>query len=266
MLGPDRSVERAAKAQIPTRYGKAVMYGYRGIQDRGEHLALVFGSPERERAPLVRIHSECFTCDVFGSLRCDCGLQLDAALRQIAGYGTGVVVYLRQEGRGIGLLNKLRAYALQENGLDTVDANRALGFADDLRDYRIGADMLADLGIGTVRLLSNNPDKIRGLEQWGIRVVERKPLVIAPVVENVAYTDGPFVETRRTKYTQANAHLRTFYEKLKSEGDRNVYYVPAPPLLGDDAEGTVDGTHPTDLGFLRMAETVGTALQPLVGR
>lgn len=186
-LARHRSVERAAVAQLPTRYGKAVMFGYRSVHDSSEHLALVFGSPAREEAPLVRIHSECFTGDVFGSLRCDCGPQLDAALRQIAGNGSGVVIYLRQEGRGIGLLNKLRAYALQEDGLDTVDANRALGFADDLRDYRIGADMLADLGIGTIRLLSNNPDKIRGLVQWGIQVVAREPLVIEPVTENIAY-------------------------------------------------------------------------------
>lgn len=181
------SVERAATAQLPTHYGKAVMVGYRGTRDEGEHLALIFGSPELELAPLVRIHSECFTGDVFGSLRCDCGPQLDAALRRIADNGSGIIIYLRQEGRGIGLLNKLKAYALQEEGLDTVDANRALGFADDLRDYRIGADMLADLGIDSVRLLSNNPDKVRGLEQWGVRVAKRHPLVIAPVSENVDY-------------------------------------------------------------------------------
>lgn len=183
----ERSVVRVAEASLPTRYGRARMVGYRSLVDGNEHVALVFGTPEVESAPLVRIHSECFTGDVFGSLRCDCGPQLDRAICTIVANGSGVIVYLRQEGRGIGLLNKLKAYALQEEGLDTVEANLALGFASDGRDYRVGADMLADLGIRRVRLLSNNPDKISALNGLGIDVTERVPLLVAPGTENREY-------------------------------------------------------------------------------
>jgi 3,4-dihydroxy 2-butanone 4-phosphate synthase/GTP cyclohydrolase II len=185
----DRVAERVAAVTIPTPHGVARMVGYRGLRDDGEHVAVVYGDPTRADAPLVRVHSECFTGDVFGSLRCDCGPQLDASVRAIAAAGDGVILYLRQEGRGIGLLNKLRAYALQEQGLDTVEANLALGFEPDARDYRIGADMLRDLGVDRVRLLSNNPEKIAGLERAGIAVVERVPILVAPVVENVGYLE-----------------------------------------------------------------------------
>ena len=185
----DRVAERVAAVTIPTPHGVARMVGYRGLRDDGEHVAVVYGDPARVGAPLVRVHSECFTGDVFGSLRCDCGPQLDASVRAIAAAGDGVILYLRQEGRGIGLLNKLRAYALQEQGLDTVEANLALGFEPDARDYQIGADMLRDLGVERVRLLSNNPEKIAGLERAGIAVVERVPILVAPVVENVGYLE-----------------------------------------------------------------------------
>jgi 3,4-dihydroxy 2-butanone 4-phosphate synthase/GTP cyclohydrolase II len=164
------------------------------VSDGGEHAALVYGSPGVARAALVRVHSECFTGDIFGSLRCDCGSQLDAAMRAIVEAGSGIVVYLRQEGRGIGLLNKIRAYALQEQGLDTVEANQALGLAPDARDYRVGADMLRDLGVTRVRLMSNNPEKIRGLERWGIDVVERVPLVLQPMHDNFRYMETKAVK------------------------------------------------------------------------
>lgn len=178
---------RAAEAALPTRYGAMRVVGYEGLADGGEHVALVRGDLALAEAPLVRVHSECLTGDVFGSLRCDCGPQLDLALRAIAAERAGAVLYLRQEGRGIGLLNKIRAYALQERGLDTVEANEALGFEPDARDYGVAAAMLADLGVSAVRLLSNNPAKIDGLERLGVRVIERVPLVVDPVEDNVAY-------------------------------------------------------------------------------
>lgn len=181
--------QRVAKVAMPTEYGVFSMIGYRNLADGSEHLALVYGEPASSPSPLVRVHSECFTGDVLGSLRCDCGPQLDSALRAIVAEGAGVVVYLRQEGRGIGLLNKLRAYELQELGFDTVEANLALGFDEDGRDYRIGADMLRDLGISSIRLLSNNPEKLSALSSYGITVSERVPLVIQPVPENRRYME-----------------------------------------------------------------------------
>jgi 3,4-dihydroxy 2-butanone 4-phosphate synthase/GTP cyclohydrolase II len=150
---------------------------YHSALDDEDHLALVLGEPAKARAPLVRVHSQCLTGDVFGSLRCDCGAQLRAALKRVAAEKTGVVLYMRQEGRGIGLANKIHAYALQERGLDTVEANRRLGFSDDLRDYGVGAQILADLGLRNIRLMTNNPRKVIGLEGYGIRIVEIIPLV-----------------------------------------------------------------------------------------
>lgn len=193
-LDPESTAQRVAKVAMPTEYGVFSMIGYRNLADGSEHLALVYGDPASNSSPLVRVHSECFTGDVLGSLRCDCGPQLDSALRAIVADGAGVVVYLRQEGRGIGLLNKLRAYELQERGFDTVEANLALGFVEDGRDYRIGADILRDLGISSIRLLSNNPEKLSALSSYGIAVSERVPLVIQPVPENRRY-----METKESK-------------------------------------------------------------------
>ncbi len=188
-LDTESTAQRVAKVAMPTEHGMFSMIGYRNLADGSEHLALVHGEPASRPSPLVRVHSECFTGDVLGSLRCDCGPQLDGALRAIVAEGAGVVVYLRQEGRGIGLLNKLRAYELQERGFDTVEANLALGFVEDGRDYRIGADMLRDLGISSIRLLSNNPEKFSALSSHGITVSERVPLVIQPVPENRRYME-----------------------------------------------------------------------------
>ena len=182
-------VVRAARVKLPTDFGDFILYGYESPRDGKEHLAIV-KEPARlvKRAPwLTRIHSECLTGDVLGSHRCDCGPQLELALRRIEEQGRGVVLYLRQEGRGIGLLNKLRAYELQERGLDTVDANQQLGFAADLRDYGVAASILADLGISKVRLMTNNPRKVEGLEERGVEVVEREPIELPPNFSNARY-------------------------------------------------------------------------------
>ncbi|GMA51545.1 riboflavin biosynthesis protein RibBA [Alicyclobacillus contaminans] len=179
-------VERAAEAELPTAFGTFRAVVYTNQLDDKEHIALVKG--EMDGAPtLVRVHSECLTGDAFGSLRCDCGPQLHAALRQIEAAGKGVLLYLRQEGRGIGLLNKIRAYALQEQGADTVEANRQLGFPPDLRDYGIGAQILYDLGVRSMRLLTNNPRKVRGIEGHGLTVVERVPLEVERNPHNERY-------------------------------------------------------------------------------
>jgi len=178
-------VSRYAASTIPTDYGPIEAIVYRAGED--EHLALVSRERETDDAWLVRVHSECWTGEVLRSHKCDCRGQLDEALRRVAEDKHGVVVYLRQEGRGIGLGNKIRAYALQEQGMDTVEANRALGFADDARSYEIAADILRDLGVARVRLLTNNPAKVAGLERGGIEVVERVPLVVAHTDESAAY-------------------------------------------------------------------------------
>jgi 3,4-dihydroxy 2-butanone 4-phosphate synthase/GTP cyclohydrolase II len=180
-------VERVAEARLPTEHGIFRAVGYRGANGE-EHLALVFGDLAGGPPPLVRVHSECLTGDVFGSLRCDCGPQLQAALAEVAAAGRGVVLYLRgHEGRGIGLLHKLRAYRLQDDGADTVDANLELGLPADSRDYGIGASMLADLGVHAVRLLTNNPAKQTGLEAYGLTVSERVPMPVLATTENLAY-------------------------------------------------------------------------------
>ena len=163
------------------------MLGYSNELDANEHVALVKGEPLDTTAPLVRIHSACLTGDIFHSLRCDCGPQLDKAMHIIEEEGTGIVLYMQQEGRGIGLINKLRTYELQEQGYDTVEANVILGFPPELRDYAICAQMLKDLGINAVRLMTNNPDKIKGLTRYGINVIERVPIEIKAEQHNVRY-------------------------------------------------------------------------------
>lgn len=183
----EKLVRKVDEASLPTKYGEFTAVAYESILDGQGHLALVKGDLSRVEAPLVRVHSECLTGDVFGSRRCDCGEQLARAMEMIAKEGVGVLLYMRQEGRGIGLLNKIRAYKLQDQGKDTVEANEALGFPPDLRDYGIGAQILADLGLKKIRLLTNNPRKIAGLEGHGLQVVARIPIEIRPQKYNQFY-------------------------------------------------------------------------------
>ncbi|MDD5007081.1 MAG: bifunctional 3,4-dihydroxy-2-butanone-4-phosphate synthase/GTP cyclohydrolase II [Syntrophorhabdaceae bacterium] len=184
----EKLVRRVAETRIPTRYGgEFKLIGYENDIDKETHLALVKGDITPDDVVLVRVHSECFTGDVLGSMRCDCGEQLHSALKMIEKEKKGVFLYMRQEGRGIGLLNKLKAYNLQDHGHDTVEANLALGFSADLRDYGIGAQILNDIGVRKMRLLTNNPKKIKGLEGYGLQVLERTPLEMEPTKDNIAY-------------------------------------------------------------------------------
>lgn len=191
----ERTIDAIARARVPTVRGDFVAHAYRGLLDESEHVAFVLGDPAAADAALVRVHSECLTGDVFGSLRCDCGDQLDAAMARVAEEGAGVVIYLRgHEGRGIGLVHKIRAYALQDRGHDTVEANLALGLPVDSRTYGVAAQILVDLGVRRIRLLTNNPEKLAGLAGYGLTEVERVPLPIAPNPENVRY-----LETKRAR-------------------------------------------------------------------
>ena len=183
----EKLIERVAEARLPTKYGEFTAIAYKSSVDVGEHIALAMGQWEADEPILVRIHSECLTGDVFGSLRCDCGEQIQLALSILGREGKGVFLYMRQEGRGIGLHNKIKAYSLQDNGLDTVDANRKLGFEPDLRHYGIGAQILQDLGVGKLRLLTNNPRKIVGLSGFGLEIVERVPVEASVNDENRQY-------------------------------------------------------------------------------
>ena len=200
MKQPDSSTyvmnfDKVPRAKLPTRLGDFIIHGFRDLDSGEEAVALVVGNPDPASIALVRIHSQCLTGDVFGSLRCDCRQQLEMALAMIAARGTGVLIYEQQEGRGIGLMAKLQAYALQDSGLDTVEANQRLGFKADQREFLMPAEILRALGIRQVRLLSNNPDKVAALQRAGIRVTERVPCEIAP-----------------TEYT--HEYLRTKQEKL----------------------------------------------------
>ena len=185
----EKLVQRVAEAKLPTKFGEFTAMAYRSKVDADEHVALVYGDVVSGDAVLVRVHSECLTGDVFASLRCDCGQQLAMAMQAVVSEGRGVILYMRQEGRGIGLHNKLRAYALQDQGMDTVEANELLGFAADLRDYGIGAQILADIGLERIRLLTNNPRKVVGLEGHGLKVVETVPIVAPPNTYNASYLE-----------------------------------------------------------------------------
>lgn len=193
-LRHEKLVQRVAEAKLPTAYGDFMAMAYRSAVDAAEHVALVKGDISTDDPVLVRVHSECLTGDVFGSLRCDCGAQIQMALESIAKEDRGVFLYMRQEGRGIGFHNKLRAYALQDQGMDTVEANIALGFGADLRDYGVGAQILADLGLHNIRLLTNNPKKVIGLESYGIKIVETVPLIAPCTPYNIHY-----LETKQKK-------------------------------------------------------------------
>ena len=183
----EKMIQRVAEARLPTSYGEFTAVAFQSEVDSSEHLALVMGEVETDEPVLIRVHSECLTGDVFGSRRCDCGAQIDLALRLIAEEGRGVFLYMRQEGRGIGLHNKIKAYALQDTGLDTVEANARLGFGPDLRHYGIGAQILVDLGVKSMRLLTNNPKKVIGLEAYGLKLVERVPIIVPTTPENEGY-------------------------------------------------------------------------------
>ena len=204
----EKLVRRMAQSSLPTRYGDFVAIAYKSTIDPDEHVALVKGDISGEGPVLVRVHSECLTGDIFGSLRCDCGDQIALAMQAIAQEGRGVFLYMRQEGRGIGLHNKIAAYALQDQGMDTVEANESLGFPVDLRDYGIGAQILVDLGLRDIRLLTNNPKKVVGLEGYGLRVVETLPLIARPNPINIHY-----LETKQQKM----GHLLEMEELTEEE-------------------------------------------------
>ncbi|MFA5375815.1 MAG: bifunctional 3,4-dihydroxy-2-butanone-4-phosphate synthase/GTP cyclohydrolase II [Dehalococcoidia bacterium] len=190
----ERLVTRVAEAKLPTKFGNFKIIAYKSTTDPDEHLAMVMGEVNTDKPVLVRVHSQCLTGDVFHSMRCDCGEQIEIAMKRIADEGCGVVLYMRQEGRGIGIHNKIKAYALQDKGMDTVEANISLGFKADQRDYGIGAQILADLGIRNMRLMTNNPKKMSGLESYGLKITEQLPITTKPNPINRRY-----LETKQQK-------------------------------------------------------------------
>ena len=217
----DRLVERVVATRLPTAFGDFEAIGYRSLIDDKHHVALVKGVVDGAPDVLVRVHSECLTGDVFHSLRCDCGEQLESALAMIENEGRGVLLYLSQEGRGIGLLNKLRAYKLQEEGLDTVDANLRLGLPADLRDYGIGAQILVDLGLSSIRILTNNPKKIRGLEGYGLSVSAQIPIVHTPNPHNEAYLRAKADRMGHTLHHQGlNLDEQLIHEEHEHDAER----------------------------------------------
>ena len=223
----DKLVERVVTTRLPTAHGDFAVVGYRSLVDDKHHVAMVKGDVDGAPDVLVRVHSECLTGDVFHSLRCDCGEQLESALAMIEREGSGVLLYLAQEGRGIGLLNKLKAYNLQDQGLDTVDANLELGLPVDLRDYGIGAQILVDLGLSSIRILTNNPKKIRGLEGYGLSVTEQIPIVHAANPHNERY-----LQAKRDRLGHALHHqglpLDEQMVHAEHEHDRDVAGAPRP--------------------------------------
>ncbi len=236
-LENQRFVNRKAQANLPSLFGGFKAIGYKNELDGSEHVALVKGSPGVLKEPvLVRMHSECLTGDAFGSLRCDCRPQLEAALSRIEQEGEGVVVYLRQEGRGIGLINKLKAYSLQDGGLDTVEANEKLGFPADLRNYGVGAQILTDLGIHRLKLLTNNPRKIAGLGGYGLQVESRVPLVICPGDHNAAYLAvkriklGHLIEDNTSNKSQQGNHIVLFWDGNISNQSKSYLLKKAESL------------------------------------
>jgi len=229
----EKLVERVVATKLPTAFGDFVAVGYRSLVDNKHHVALVKGEVEGAEDVLVRVHSECLTGDVFHSLRCDCGEQLESALAMIEGDGSGVLLYLSQEGRGIGLLNKLRAYKLQEEGLDTVDANLRLGLPADLRDYGIGAQILVDLGLTSIRILTNNPKKISGLAGYGLSVTDQVPIEQVPNPHNEAYLDAKREKLGHTLHHQG---LALDEEMIRSEHEQDRFREEQASQSGPGAE------------------------------
>ncbi len=215
----DRLVERIVATSLPTGFGVFTAVGYCALEDGKHHVALVKGEVAGVDAVLVRVHSECLTGDVFHSLRCDCGEQLESALAMIEEEGRGVLLYLSQEGRGIGLLDKLRAYKLQEEGFDTVDANLELGLPIDLRDYGVGAQILADLGLSSIRVLTNNPEKISGLEGHGLAVVAQVPIQAVPNPHNEAYLRAKRERMGHVLHHQGDLEPTVLVDEPAPDGD-----------------------------------------------
>ena len=229
----EKLVERVVSTRLPTSFGEFVAVGYRSLVDNKHHVALVKGEVEGAEDVLVRVHSECLTGDVFHSLRCDCGEQLESALSMIDSEGCGVLLYLSQEGRGIGLLNKLRAYKLQEEGLDTVDANLRLGLPADLRDYGIGAQILSDLGLSSIRILTNNPKKISGLAGYGLSVTDQIPIQHVPNPHNEAYLRAKRDRLGHTLHHQGLGLDEEMLHEEQQEDSRRRSPAPEHPPIDE---------------------------------